>query len=553
MIARTFDRLARIGKKFIEFELLASCTVFTLLLLAAPHNSIAIGTFISAPNRVDMVYDDVRDVLYITDGNAIDRYKVASNSFLSPLIVGGTLKGIDISPDRNTLAVADQSYTSSNAWIYLINLNTDEIQKIIFNSVPYEGGTFTVAFGKDNTLLVSSSFNGSGWVPLRKYDPATGISSDLLTVTQDTMLRASADGSVIGFAESNISDGRFGRYSIVEGSILHKTGYTDGTGWYNYEIGVNNIGTQFAIPTYNGTYITDSNLVKYPTTIGTYAGPQPIGVVYNPVKNYVYFAWSTTPYIFAYDTTTLQQVAQYDFENVFTNPGNHAFLEGRLKMSPNGKLLFATVQGGVRYINLNNAPVANSQTTSTLEDTPKNITLSGTDVDGDPLTYRVVKWPAYGSLSGTPPNLIYSPSANYNGQDQFSFVANDGMVDSQPASVQISVLFVNDPPQFTLAGRNITLRRTYSPQTFPNWALYISPGPPNEASQIVTFSVTNSNPALFAAQPQIDSKGTLTFTPRSQQKGSATVTVVAHDNGGTANGGIDVSAPQQFTVTISKN
>ena len=63
MIAWTFDRLARIGKKFIEFELLASCTVFTLLLLAAPHNSIAIGTFISAPNRVDMVYDDVRDVL----------------------------------------------------------------------------------------------------------------------------------------------------------------------------------------------------------------------------------------------------------------------------------------------------------------------------------------------------------------------------------------------------------------------------------------------------------------------------------------------------------
>ncbi len=67
-------------------------------------------------------------------------------------------------------------------------------------------------------------------------------------------------------------------------------------------------------------------------------------------------------------------------------------------------------------------------------------------MDGNPLTYSVVVGPGHGSLSGTAPNVTYTPSANYNGADSFTFKVNDGTVDSAPATVSISVTPVNDSP-----------------------------------------------------------------------------------------------------------
>ncbi len=64
------------------------------------------------------------------------------------------------------------------------------------------------------------------------------------------------------------------------------------------------------------------------------------------------------------------------------------------------------------------------------------------------------------------------------------------------------------------------------------------------------FIVTNNNNSLFAVQPQLSGSGTLTFTPATNGNGQATVTVVAQDNGGTANGGIDTSGPQTFIISI---
>jgi len=95
---------------------------------------------------------------------------------------------------------------------------------------------------------------------------------------------------------------------------------------------------------------------------------------------------------------------------------------------------------------VNDAPAATAQSITTAEDTANAITLSGTDVDGDPLTYTVVTPPAHGALSGTAPNLAYTPAANYNGSDSFTFKVNDGTVDSSPATVSITVTDVNDAP-----------------------------------------------------------------------------------------------------------
>ena len=98
--------------------------------------------------------------------------------------------------------------------------------------------------------------------------------------------------------------------------------------------------------------------------------------------------------------------------------------------------------------NVNDAPTANAQITSTDEDTAAQITLTGSDVDaGDSIRYTVVDAPERGTLTGTAPNLTYTPSANVNGSDSFTFKVTDSQnVDSSLAVVTIAVSAVNDAP-----------------------------------------------------------------------------------------------------------
>jgi len=177
----------------------------------------------------------------------------------------------------------------------------------------------------------------------------------------------------------------------------------------------------------------------------------------------------------------------------------------------------------------NTAPVANSQSVSTNEDTAKGITLSGSDADGDPLTYQVTQNPAHGSLSGTKPNLTYTPAANYHGPDSFTFKVNDGQVDSAPATVSITVIAVNDAPAasaqslstscntpkaITLAGSDID---------GDNLTFLVGTGPAHG-------SLTGTAPAL-------------TYTPGTGYSGADSFTFTAYD-------GQLSSAPASVSITI---
>ncbi|HEX2836409.1 MAG TPA: Ig-like domain-containing protein [Thermoanaerobaculia bacterium] len=212
--------------------------------------------------------------------------------------------------------------------------------------------------------------------------------------------------------------------------------------------------------------------------------------------------------------------------------------------------------GTLPLVTCNTPPVANDVTASTNEDTTVTITLSGSDVDGDPLTFSIVTPPANGSLGPIVPTgpttatVNYTPNLDYNGTDSFVYQANDGNGGTDNATVTITIVPVNDPPSF-LVGPTVNVLEDSGPQTYTNWVTSISAGPANESGQVVTFSVSNDNPALFTVQPSVASNGTLTFTPAPNVYGSATVTVTAHDNGGTANGGVDTSASQSSTINVN--
>ena len=95
---------------------------------------------------------------------------------------------------------------------------------------------------------------------------------------------------------------------------------------------------------------------------------------------------------------------------------------------------------------VNDVPTADSQSVTTDEDTPLGVTLSGSDVEGSSLTFTVISDPAHGTLSGTAPDLTYTPDADFNGADSFTFKVNDGELDSDAVTVEVTVNPFNDVP-----------------------------------------------------------------------------------------------------------
>ena len=73
-----------------------------------------------------------------------------------------------------------------------------------------------------------------------------------------------------------------------------------------------------------------------------------------------------------------------------------------------------------------------------------NLHNSASDVDGDKLSFRIVTGPQHGTLTqNADGTLTYTPNYLYYGTDRFSYVANDGPPDSNVATVNLAVAYVN--------------------------------------------------------------------------------------------------------------
>ena len=163
----------------------------------------------------------------------------------------------------------------------------------------------------------------------------------------------------------------------------------------------------------------------------------------------------------------------------------------------------------------NNPPVADDQNVGTDEDTPVAVTLSGSDIDEESLTYTVATGPANGTLSGTAPSLSYTPDANYNGPDSFTYTANDGTENSAPATVSITVNSVNDAP----------MADDMSVTTDVDTAVAVTLTGSDVEDISLAFSVVSgpTSGVLSGSEPN------LTYTPNSGYSGGDSFTYMASD------------------------
>lgn len=93
-----------------------------------------------------------------------------------------------------------------------------------------------------------------------------------------------------------------------------------------------------------------------------------------------------------------------------------------------------------RLINVIQPLVAEPQSLATEAGKPVAVTLSGRDAVGTPLTFQLVEGPFYGTVTGSAPNLVYTPDANSSGLDHIRFTVSNGVATSLGADVSIRIL-----------------------------------------------------------------------------------------------------------------
>jgi hypothetical protein len=238
------------------------------------------------------------------------------------------------------------------------------------------------------------------------------------------------------------------------------------------------------------------------------------------------------------------------------------------------------VGGAVIPVLPNTAPVAANDAYATSEDTSlvvpaeAGVLDNDTDPEDDPLTANFVTLPAHGTLTfNADGSFIYLPNANFNGTDGFTYRTSDGDLNSDPATVDITVTPVNDAPLNAVPGPQVVNEDT---------ALVLSSATgngitlsdPDAGSNLVEVTLAATKGVLTlngtaglafttgdgAADPTMTVTGTLnaintaleglTFQPTPDFEGHATLTFTTNDLGNTGVGG---ALSDTDTVSITVN
>lgn len=170
---------------------------------------------------------------------------------------------------------------------------------------------------------------------------------------------------------------------------------------------------------------------------------------------------------------------------------------------------------------INDHPITQDLTVSGVEDTVLIHQLEASDIDGDSLSYSIVSQPSHGAVVVSTSGLMsYTPNLNFNGSDSFTIKVNDGLVDSNVATVNINLSAINDSP--VLAGISSINTNINTSTSGGNNSFTIT----DIDSSTFTYSITQGTKGVLSINA---SSGSFSYVPNSNSYGSDTIQVSVSD------------------------
>ncbi|MBU1048687.1 tandem-95 repeat protein [Candidatus Bipolaricaulota bacterium] len=232
------------------------------------------------------------------------------------------------------------------------------------------------------------------------------------------------------------------------------------------------------------------------------------------------------------DTISYTPDSQFNGVDVFT----YAVSDG------NGGTATATVTINVAAVN--DPPVAQDDSDSTDEGAPVvvNVLENDSDLDGDGLIVQSVTQPSHGSAEHNGIEVTYTPAADFNGVDSFSYEISDGHGGTATATVSIAVAAVNDPP---IAQDD---SRATDEDTSIDIAVLANDSDPDGDSLSIQ-SLTQPAHGLTAKNV-----ASISYTPDPQFNGVDVFTYIISDgNGGTASATVTVAVTAVNDLPVAQN
>ena len=206
----------------------------------------------------------------------------------------------------------------------------------------------------------------------------------------------------------------------------------------------------------------------------------------------------------------------------------------------------ATATVSVTVTGVNDAPAAGDDSATTAEDTAATIAVlaNDSDGDGDTLTVSSVSTPAHGTAAiNADGTIAYTPAANYNGADSFTYTVGDGQGGSATATVSVAVTGVNDAPAA------VNDAATTAEDTAATIAVLANDT--DADGDTLTVSAV-STPAHGTAAINVD--GTIAYTPAANYNGADTFTYTMGDgHGGTATATVSVTVTSANDAPVAVN
>ncbi|HIK51512.1 MAG TPA: choice-of-anchor J domain-containing protein, partial [Oscillatoriales cyanobacterium M59_W2019_021] len=309
------------------------------------------STLIPVANRRDLVFDDSRNLLYITttDGD-LERYDPSTQTLITPWDVGNVLHGADITPDSSTLYLAEGQRGATQGFIRKLNLDTGNVTNLTYNLDFGEGGAWDINIGANGKALFTTIFEGSGWTPLREID----LSNDAMTIRTDSLgsgfggevtggsrIYRSRDRHFFFFTEANISSGPIFTYDAVTDTFPNSA---QTNAFLSRGAAVNRDGSLMALRLGSGVSVFDRdfNSIENLSNVGA-------GLVFDPIGDVLYAADADADEVVAFDTETWDELYRLD---IGENINAFDFIFTGMEVSDDGQLLFLGTPSGVRMFDL---------------------------------------------------------------------------------------------------------------------------------------------------------------------------------------------------------